>query len=108
MIEQIDALTNIANEFSTFAKMPNPREERFNIVALVRGVSEVFDTTGDVVLSVNTVSEEVHIKADKDQFVRVFNNIIKNSIQAITSERVGKIEIKIFTNKVRMHLIKFI
>lgn len=104
MIEQIDALTNIANEFSTFAKMPNPREERFNIVALVRGVSEVFDTTGDVVLSVNTVSEEVHIKADKDQFVRVFNNIIKNSIQAITSERVGKIEIKIFTNKDKVHV----
>ena len=36
--------------------------------------------------------------------MRVFNNIIKNSIQAITSERVGKIEIKIFTNKDKVHV----
>ncbi|MFT5859255.1 MAG: two-component system nitrogen regulation sensor histidine kinase NtrY [Flavobacteriaceae bacterium] len=103
MIEQIDALTNIANEFSTFAKMPNPREERFNLVALVKGVSEVFDTD-DVLLTVDTVSEEIYVKADKDQFVRVFNNIIKNSIQAIPSERGGQIDVKLFTNKNKVHV----
>ncbi len=93
MIEQIDALTNIANEFSSFAKMPNPLESRLDLVALIRGVAEVFRVPGKVKLSISAQPEQIFVLADKDQFVRVFNNLIKNAIQAIPADRVGQISI---------------
>ena len=95
MIEQIDALTNIANEFSSFAKMPNPLESRFDLVSLIRGVAEVFKVQGDFQLEIITQPEEIYVMADKDQFVRVFNNLIKNAIQAIPADREGKIFIRL-------------
>lgn len=95
MIEQIDALTNIANEFSSFAKMPNPHQAQLDLVSLVRGVGEVFKVPGQVELEISADPNEIYVLADKDQFVRVFNNLIKNSIQAIPNDRTGKISINL-------------
>lgn len=103
IVEQIDALTTIANEFSSFAKMPNPREERLDLVALVKGVSEVFKTADGVEIKVSCTPEEIFVKADKNQFVRVFNNIIKNAIQAIPADRKGKVNIELFVQKNKVH-----
>ena len=95
MIEQIDALTNIANEFSSFAKMPNPLESRFDLISLIRGVAEVFRGQGKVEFDVQVNPDEIFVLADKDQFVRVFNNLIKNAIQAIPADQAGEISIDI-------------
>ena len=95
MIEQIDALTNIANEFSSFAKMPNPHEARLDLVSLVRGVAEVFKIAGKIELTISAEPEAIYVLADKDQFVRVFNNLIKNATQAIPKDRTGKISIEL-------------
>jgi nitrogen fixation/metabolism regulation signal transduction histidine kinase len=94
MIEQIDALTNIANEFSSFAKMPRPSESDLDVVTLVRNVKELFEVD-DKELIVKTTTEPIFIKADKDQIIRVFNNLIKNAIQAIPDGRQGRIEISL-------------
>lgn len=104
IIEQIDALTRIANEFSTFGKMPNPSQEPLDLVALVKGVIEVF--RGQTDLDLHTEETVVTIVADKDQFVRVFNNLIKNAIQATPRERQPKIRISIqvIDEKVRIEL----
>lgn len=93
IIEQIEALTKIANEFSTFAKMPNPTEEKLDVVALVKGVREVFDMDARVNISIVSDQREMMIMADKNQFVRVFNNLIKNAIQAIQADKEGVITI---------------
>lgn len=94
MIEQIDALTNIANEFSSFAKMPNPLESRLDLVALVQAVSEVFIVPSKIELKIKAQPSAIFVLADKDQFVRVFNNLIKNSTQAIPADKTGKITIE--------------
>lgn len=91
IIEQIDALTKIANEFSTFAKMPNPSEEKLDLVHLIKGVIEVFDHDDDVSIHFDTQLESLGINCDKDQIIRVFNNLIKNAIQSITDSRKGEI-----------------
>lgn len=95
IVEQIDALTKIANEFSTFAKMPNPSEERLEIVAIIKGVKEVFAVEGQAQINITSNLDTVNVMADKDQFVRVFNNLIKNATQAIPSDSEGKIDIDI-------------
>jgi nitrogen fixation/metabolism regulation signal transduction histidine kinase len=95
IIEQIDALTKIANEFSTFAKMPNPNEEKIELLSLIDGVKELFIGTDESLITIETSLKELFINGDKDQFVRVFNNLIKNALQAIPAEREGRIVISI-------------
>jgi signal transduction histidine kinase len=94
IIEQIDALTKIANEFSTFAKMPKPSEERLEINALINGVKEVFALEGKSKISYESNKEKIFVMADRDQFVRVFNNLLKNAIQSIPHGRDAAIDIR--------------
>ena len=95
IVEQIDALTKIANEFSNFAKMPNPSEEKLDLLLIASGVKEVFTHEGQTKININSKNKEVLIHADKDQMIRVFNNLIKNAIQSIPQDREGRIEINI-------------
>ena len=99
VIEQIDALTKIANEFSTFAKMPNPNNEKVELIQLINGVKELFADIDGSKISIETEFDELYINGDKDQFVRVFNNLIKNALQAIPADRNGKVEISILKQK---------
>ncbi len=95
IIEQIDALTKIANEFSTFAKMPNPSEENLDIVALIEGVKDLFAHDERIQISLKTNKPTINLLVDKDQFVRVFNNLIKNATQAIPRDQKGTVDISL-------------
>jgi signal transduction histidine kinase len=95
IIEQIDTLTHIANEFSNFAKLPRPNEEKLNIVAIIRSVHEMFTETENCTMRLDLPSDEVWVLADKDLMIRVFNNLIKNAVQAIPADRQGEITIQV-------------
>lgn len=82
IIEQIDALTRIANEFSNFAKMPAPRMEQIEMVALIKGVIHLFENEEHVQFNYSGL-KSVELQGDRDQLLRVINNIVKNGIQAI-------------------------
>lgn len=104
IIEQIDALTRIANEFSNFAKMPNPSEERMDVVGLIEGVREMFVSEEQVNIVLKAPSHPVEIMADRNQFIRVFNNLIKNAIQAMPSDRESVIDISVKRVKDVIHI----
>lgn len=95
LIEQIDALTTIANEFSNFAKMPKPNETELNLVELIKNAVAVFKQGGeDFEVDLNIeVEEDAIIWADKDLLLRVFNNLIKNATQAIAPDEKGDIRV---------------
>ncbi|HET6242950.1 MAG: GHKL domain-containing protein [Bacteroidetes bacterium] len=96
LVEQIDTLANIANEFSSFAKMPGQIPEPLDISELVQGSVNLFKGSEEAIIELEILTEiELTVKADKNQLLRVFNNLIKNAIQSIPYERQGKIEIKI-------------
>ncbi len=96
LITQIDALTNIANEFSNFAKMPKSKLEKLDVVQVVKSSMDLFDEHEDVSLQLeNSANGEIEINGDREQLVRVFNNIIKNAIQSIPSQDDGRVEISL-------------
>ena len=95
IVEQIDALTRIANEFSNFAKMPRPNESTVDIKEVVRNVIAVFSSEERVEIQLDVCDEDTEIKGDKDQLMRIMNNLIKNSIQAIPQEKTGRINVGI-------------
>lgn len=94
LVEQINALTGIANEFSNFAKMPKPNEEYIDIVALVKNTASIFSNE-ETKVSVNSTAESIQIFADRDLMIRVFNNLIKNALQAMPENHDGLIQIRI-------------
>lgn len=96
LIEQIDALTKIANEFSNFAKMPKPNESELSLADTVESAVAVFSEYDEHEIELtNTLKESAIIWADKDLLLRVFNNLIKNAIQASPPEESAQVNIEI-------------
>lgn len=93
LIEQIEALTNIANAFSNFAKMPKSQFEQVDIVRVIRSAVDTFSAEDNMHFEMHFSAEQVLILADKELMLRVFNNLIKNAIQAVPKDSAGKIEI---------------
>lgn len=104
MITQIDVLTEIANEFSSFAKMPTTSLSDVNLRIILRDSLGTFDQEIKVVKELNGI-EEASIKGDESQLIRVFNNLLKNSAQAIPKNRVGVIQV-ILTESENSYLIE--
>jgi len=95
LIMQIDTLSSIATEFSDFAQMPEPQIQQFDIIPLVQQSTELFRDHSDCEIVLETKLEECYIKADPNQILRVFNNLIKNALQAIPGDRQGLVIIKV-------------
>ena len=94
LIEQIDNLANIACEFSDFAKMPVTKNEVFNLKELMNSVYDLFKEEENTALSlVLPEGREAFIFADKNQMMRVLNNLVKNAIQAIPEGRQGMVRL---------------
>ena len=96
LIDQIDGLSRIASEFSNFAKMPNAENQAFNINHLLESIHNLFkENPQDIEISLSLPDEQFIVYADKGHLMRVFNNLVKNAIQAIPEERKGKILISL-------------
>jgi nitrogen fixation/metabolism regulation signal transduction histidine kinase len=96
LIEQIEALNNIANEFSNFAVLPKINLSKINIVNFLEITIQLFQNTPNVSISFENITKQKNlmIEADREQMLRVFNNLIKNAIQAVETKKTGKIEIE--------------
>jgi len=100
MIEQIDALSRIANEFSNFAKMPKPMMEEVELREIMQKVMALYGGKENVQLSFHC-SENTphHALLDRDQIIRVLNNLITNAFQAIPSDRAGHVSLSLRTSR---------
>ena len=92
-VEQIESLSSIASEFSAFAKMPDTRMQRMDVVELIGQAVTVFKHMDNVLIKFNAPATPFYIVADRDQLLRCFNNLLKNAIEAMPLERVGLINI---------------
>jgi len=95
LIMQIDTLSSIATEFSDFAQMPEPQIQPFDVIPLVQQSVTLFRDQSDCEILFESELDECIILADPNQILRVFNNLIKNALQAVTGERQGMIKIKL-------------
>ena len=91
VIEQIENLTSIATNFSTFARMPEPENSELELDELVTSVAHLFlEERADLSLAIDRfVAYPVY--ADKKLLGRVLTNLIKNALQAIPDEREARV-----------------
>lgn len=99
MIEQIDTLSHIADEFSNFAKLPPPQNEATDLSEILAGVAGLY-AKNEQNVAVDYVKQEypMPVWADREHLLRVFNNLVKNAIQAIPEGKAGKVEVFAFTD----------
>ncbi|CAN5658447.1 hypothetical protein BH10BAC5_BH10BAC5_04560 [soil metagenome] len=98
MLKEIDKLNRIATEFSNFAKLPEKNYELLNINNILDDVISLYDTIPDIKFEIFKDPDIPFITGDKQELNRVFQNILKNSIQAI--EENGLIKVKTFQTDV--------
>jgi two-component system, NtrC family, nitrogen regulation sensor histidine kinase NtrY len=95
LVEQIDNLTQIANEFSNFATMPQATNEKILLNDIVEAVFDLFRKRDDMDINLTETLEDMVVFADRNHLVRILNNLLKNAIQAIPEARRGKIDIEL-------------
>jgi nitrogen fixation/metabolism regulation signal transduction histidine kinase len=94
LIEQIDNLSNIATEFSNFAKIPTARNQVFLLAEQLQKVIALFESHDQVEISFYSNGlENIQVNADREQLSRAIINLIKNGIQSIPENIVGEINI---------------
>ena len=94
LIEQIDNLSNIATEFSNFAKIPTASNQVFNLADQMEKIIDLYVASEDVgIFFEPNDCKNVEINADKEQLSRAIINLVKNAIQSVPDDR--KAEIKI-------------
>lgn len=96
LIEQINNLSQIANEFSNFAKMPQASNEKVILNEVVETIHDLFRKRDDMKFNLEEPINDIIVFADKNHLIRILNNIVKNAIQAIPSDREGKVELRLY------------
>lgn len=97
LIEQIDNLTLIANEFSYFAKMPSTQVEEVDMAAKAQASIELFlpEVENRIQINYHGKPSDAWAMSDEKLILQVFNNLIKNAIQALNKKTNGQIDITI-------------
>lgn len=99
LIGQIETLSEIATEFSNFAKIPTARKQVFNLARQIGKVIELYENHDRVTIEFDLGGcEDLEVNADREQLMRALINLIKNGIQAIPPERKGEIRISLRRN----------
>jgi len=95
IIEQIEALSHIAGEFSRFAQLPKPEREKVDLLAILKTSVDLFAASPGIRFEWNVNLDSALVNIDKDQALRIFNNLINNAIQAIPPEREGLVRLSV-------------
>ena len=100
MLEQINSLSEIASSFSQLSQIGSSDSDVEDLIIIINNVLALYQNTEDVEISFihNLQENQAFVFINKTQLIRVFNNLIKNSIQAKkdNEDNFVKIILKIF------------
>jgi signal transduction histidine kinase len=94
LVDQIDTLGRIADEFSNFAQLPPAHPDRLDLCSVAESVVQLFANTPHARLELHT-SGPLPVMADREHLVRVFTNLVKNALQAIPEGRHAVVEVRL-------------
>ena len=104
-IEQIDSLSNIASEFSNFAKMPDAVLVALELKPIIENSIEVYENSKYAHITLDDkTSKPLKIMADADQLLRTFNNLFKNAIEAMPKDKFCKIGVSVVNDSERVYI----
>ncbi|MBR4392160.1 MAG: HAMP domain-containing histidine kinase [Bacteroidales bacterium] len=100
LIEQIDALSDIASSFSSYAKLPESHPQLLDLAELIGNLVNLYDNAENISFSYNYDPSKDHtFNGDKTHLNSAIGNIIKNATQAIGLKPDGRIEVTLQSTK---------
>jgi signal transduction histidine kinase len=97
LITQIDVLDNVAEMFSDFAKSKSIKLVEVNLKNIITSSVDLFNQNKDVSITVTyeNNNKEIITQGFEKDILRVINNILKNAIQSIETNKKGIIKIDV-------------
>jgi two-component system, NtrC family, nitrogen regulation sensor histidine kinase NtrY len=95
LITQIDILSELANEFSSFAKMPAPVYESIDVYKALAQIKYLYEQDSQHMIILDC-PKELYVSFDAGYFNRAVSNIVKNALQAIPENKEGEVKITVF------------
>ncbi len=84
IIEEVDNLNNLLEEFRTFSRLPAPQIEEENLYSLIQEVLAVYaDSYPNIAVNLENVDTQIVLPIDRGQMRQVFSNLFKNAFEAI-------------------------
>jgi nitrogen fixation/metabolism regulation signal transduction histidine kinase len=93
LIDQINALARIANEFSSYARMPLQSLEPVDLNAVVREAAELMSANASIRFEMDLHDGPLTVEADREALRRVFINFVKNAVESVPVDKEGRIRI---------------
>ena len=103
MVQQINVLSEIADEFSIYAELPKGNMKELDLLKTLRKIINFFKHEDQIIFKLNNNNiSSFKILGDENQLIRVFNNLIQNSLEAMDNK--GLIEINCIKTKENLQL----
>ncbi|OHX65357.1 sensor histidine kinase [Flammeovirga pacifica] len=98
LISQVDTLSGIVTSFSSFAQMPVPKKEVFNLSKVILECIMLHSSKGKIQFSNTQVGHDVFVEGDEKLTARILANLILNGIQAAKDDVPSNIIIDLYEN----------
>lgn len=93
MLEEVERLRRIVDEFSRFARLPKPNLARWELSELCAQVLSLYGSPRPGVELEQALESGVFVEADRDQLTQVLLNLLKNAEEAMGSG--GRIQVRV-------------
>lgn len=94
IVNQVDVMRNLVNEFSQFARLPQLKPMLGNMNTIIEQTAQIYkDTHPEVHFDLSFDQSLPEFKFDSDQIKRVFVNLIDNAVSAVQTEATPVIKI---------------
>ncbi|MBE9563348.1 MAG: HAMP domain-containing protein, partial [Proteobacteria bacterium] len=103
IIQQVAAMKDMVNDFSNYAKAPSINKESTNLNQLIEEVYDLYRDTSNSI-NINLEQSIPNIEADRGHLRQVLHNLIKNALEAQTTDN----KINITTNYLKKHGVECI
>lgn len=95
IVQQVDAMQQMVNAFSEYARSPDLQWTRFSLSQLVNEVAELYrlqDPGGEIHIDLDEQVGE--LEADRNRLRQLLANLVSNALQAVAGQTDGRVEIR--------------
>lgn len=94
LLHQVDTLNDIASSFSSFAQMPLPKSEPYELAAVVRRTVNLYEEE-QLSIELSLEGKEFTVVGDKQLMGRILSNLLINAKQSIPQDRAPHISVSL-------------
>lgn len=93
IVNQVDAMKTMVNEFSEYARSPAPQLERLDLNTLILDVISLYDTSGRKI-QLDLEKQPYSIEGDSTMLRQVLHNLLQNAQDALVAHEAPVIHVK--------------